>query len=168
MIIAVCVLLLAGAFIVAVGWWLRWRSGVPFGDVAYSDTDAPAQPLISRRFGLAGKPDYIVRRNGVSIPVEVKPGRTADAPYDSDVMQLVAYMLMIEEAEKAPPPYGILHYRSASFRIVYSPALRQRLLDILQDMRSAADEADVGRSHESVGRCAACGFRGSCGESLAS
>jgi len=160
-------LLLVGVASLLVGWWLRRRSGLPVGNITYADTDVPAQPLISNRYGLVGKPDYIVMHRGVPIPVEVKPNRMADAPYESDRLQLAAYCLLIEETNAKTPPFGILRYHSRTHRIDYTPRLRAQLLQMVDEMRSYLDADDVARSHNNPARCAACGFRHSCEQSLA-
>lgn len=162
----VVLLLLGGLVLLAVSWWLRRASGLPAGEIAYSDTDAPAQPLLSQRYGLVGKPDYIVMHDGLAIPIEVKPNRTAEQPYESDRLQMAAYCLLIEDRDASAPPYGVLRYRDRSFRIEYAPRLRQRLLDVLDEMRGQLDAEDVGRSHRSAARCAACGLRSQCEERL--
>jgi CRISPR-associated exonuclease Cas4 len=66
-------------------WALRLRrtTGLPWAPVIYQDTGgrAPEKPLIARRLGLVGKPDYLLELRGRTIPVEVKPGRHAQRPY---------------------------------------------------------------------------------------
>ena len=163
----VLLFLVAGAILLLVSWWLRRNSGIPLGEISYSATAAPAAPLVSNRYGLVGKPDYIVLRNGIPIPVEVKPNRTADEPYESDRLQIAAYCLLIEETNAKTPPFGVLRYRDRSFRIDYSPLLRGRLLRTVDAIRDGLDAENVGRSHKSAARCAACGFSRSCEESLA-
>ncbi|MFQ5342373.1 MAG: hypothetical protein ACE5F6_12575, partial [Anaerolineae bacterium] len=97
------------------GWLLLRRAGIqqkqaglPQGRIVYTDTgawDRVEKPLWSRRHLLAGKPDYLVEQNGHLIPVErrpelvegVKPNRSSPQPYDSDVLQLAAYCLLVEE-----------------------------------------------------------------------
>ncbi|MEI7772304.1 MAG: Dna2/Cas4 domain-containing protein, partial [Chloroflexales bacterium] len=123
--------------------------------------------LVARRYHLSGRPDYIIERGGRQIPVEVKPGRRAARPYDSDLMQLAAYCLLIEETSGHAPPYGILRYAEASFRLTYSAGVRADLLAILAEMRELLDAEDADRSHSDPGRCAGCGFTEQCAESLA-
>ena len=158
--------LAVGLVLLLLAWWMRRSSGVPAGAITYSDTDAPAQPLFSDRYGLVGKPDYIVLHKGVRIPVEVKPNRAADEPYESDRLQMAAYCLLVEETNAKSPPFGVLRYRDQSFRINYTPRLRGHLLRILDEMRACVAADDVTRSHDSEARCAACGFRRSCEQSL--
>jgi CRISPR-associated exonuclease Cas4 len=164
---AVWLLLIFGAGLLLAAWGLRQRGGLPDGNIAYSDTDVPAQPLFSNRYGLVGKPDYVVLRNGMPIPIEVKPTRSADEPYESDRMQLVAYCLLLEETNAKAPHFGVLRYRERSFRIDYTPDVRAQLLDQISEMRACLAAAEVERSHDSAARCAVCGFRRSCEESLA-
>lgn len=53
---------------------IRNQYGVLKGRITYSDLGRQAEPLFSSRFGLVGKPDYIVEVKGKSIPVEIKSG----------------------------------------------------------------------------------------------
>jgi len=146
---------------------LRQQTGLPGGRVGYSDTVAAGESLLAPRYGLVGKPDYIVWENDRPIPVEVKPKRTAPQPYLSDVLQLAAYGLLVEEKYGQAPPYGLLRYANANFHIDFTPQLRGYLLHIMAQMRASLQARDVPRSHEHPARCAACGFRDICGQSLA-
>src|SRR5437762_14264962 len=61
------------------------------GQIVYSDTGAttfPAKPLYSPRYGLTGKPDYLLSTRRGLVPVEVKPGRTAPEPQESHLLQV--------------------------------------------------------------------------------
>ncbi len=150
----------------------RAQTGLPFrARIVYADTGAWHQvegPLFSRRYGLVGKPDYIVEDKGATIPVEVKPNRAAAAPRASDVMQLAAYGLLIEEARAtgAPTPYGLLKYRDAVFQVDLADDLRRALLDLLDAMRRDLAARDVPRSHAEARRCQRCGYRAECGQAM--
>jgi CRISPR-associated exonuclease Cas4 len=161
------ILLLLGALLLSAAWWLRRASGLPGGEITYADTDRPAEPLISNRYGLVGKPDYVVMQRGMAVPVEVKPNRSAGEPYESDRLQVLAYCLLLEETNAKTPPFGVLRYRTRSFRIGYTARERAHLIRLLDEIRSSAAADDVARSHRSAARCAACGFRRSCEQSLA-
>lgn len=146
-------------------------TGLPIGArVVYADTGAwekIEQPLFSRRYSLAGKPDYIVEQNGAIVPVEVKPNRRASAPRESDVMQLAAYGLLIEETlgkDRTAPAYGLLKYRDAVFQVDFTDELRAHLLDLIEQMRDDLDARDVPPSHDEPARCRACGYREECGQ----
>jgi len=166
--LAIAILALSLAALAA-ALWLRQRSGLPWAPVVADDVSAGRalqRPLYSRRHGLTGKPDYLIERRGAPIPVEVKPGRRADRPYDSDLMQLAAYCLLVEETAGAAPPYGLLRYAERTFRLDYTPAVRTALLDILDEMRDLLDADDAARSHEDRRRCAGCGFVEICEDAL--
>jgi CRISPR-associated exonuclease Cas4 len=149
---------------------LRERMGIPANArIVYADTGAwkrVERPLFSRRFGLTGKPDYVLDADGATIPVEVKPNRLASSPRDSDVMQLAAYALLVEDTYGAIPPYGLLKYRDAVFRIDFTDDSRTRLLELMDVMRQDLKTRDVTRSHTEDWRCRGCGYRDRCGQSL--
>jgi len=147
----------------------RREAGLPGGRVIYTDTrawGAVEKPLYDHLLELTGKPDYLVEQNGKIIPVEVKSGRTPEAPYDSHIFQLAAYCLLVEKTFGKRPPYGIIHYPSRDFAVDYTPQLESSLLDVLADMRRDEHRANVERSHEEEHRCARCGFRGVCDQRL--
>jgi CRISPR-associated exonuclease Cas4 len=171
--------ILVGLFLLALlaallAWWLgrrlRVESGLPLkARVVYSDTGAwehVAKPLFSRRYLLTGKPDYLVEENGARIPVEVKPNRVANEPRLSDTLQLAAYGLLVEETFGTRPPYGLLKYRDAVFRVELTDDLLGELLSVLNEMREDLNAAEVARSHDDARRCRACGYREACGQDL--
>ena len=147
----------------------RKEAGLPGGRIIYSDTRGWGKlekPLFYTALELTGKPDYLVQQNGKIIPVEVKSGRAPDAPYDSHVYQLAAYCLLVEKTYKIRPPYGIIHYENRDFAIDYTREMEAALIDLLADMKHDEHQKDVPRSHEQAGRCAKCGFRNVCDQSL--
>ena len=143
-------------------------SGLPEGKLVYADTgrwSAVAKPYFSKRYRLTGKPDYLVKTDDGLVPVEVK--RSAAPPggraYDSHVMQLAAYCLLIEEVDGETPPHGFIRYADATVQIDWTEDLRDLLLDTLEEMRDDLGRRDVARSHNDPARCAACGVRHGCG-----
>jgi CRISPR-associated exonuclease Cas4 len=164
-------------FLFIVSLILFWRSdsqrkeaGLPGGSIIYSDTRGwgkVEKPLFYTPLELTGKPDYLVRQNGNIIPVEVKSGRAPDAPYDSHIYQLAAYCLLVEKTYNMRPPYGIIHYENRDFSIDYTRELEDALIDLLVEMKRDQHKKDIPRSHEQAGRCAKCGFRNVCNQSLA-
>ncbi len=154
--------------------WLSSRqrraAGLPGGRVIYTDTRAwgtVEKPLYAADLGLTGKPDYLVEQGVRIIPVEVKSGRTPDAPYDSHIFQLAAYCLLVHKTMGKRPPHGIIHYPGRDFAVDYTPELESVLLDNLADMRRDEHRTNVGRSHEEAHRCVRCGFRKVCDQKLA-
>lgn len=124
--------------------------------------------LVSRKRGLVGRPDYLIRTREGVVPVEAKSAaRPASArPYDSHVFQLAAYCLLVEDELGERVPYGVIRYRDAEVRVEYTQELREELLRLLEEMREARDAEEVHRSHEDARRCARCSVRDFCDERL--
>lgn len=147
----------------------RRQAGLPGGRVVYTDTRAWGKlekPLFDPLLGLTGKPDYLVEQNGQLIPVEVKTGRTPEAPYDSHIYQVAAYCLLVEKTYGKRPAYGLIHYTHRDFAVDFTPELESALLEQLAEMRRDDTRRDVPRSHEEPMRCRACGFRKVCDQRL--
>jgi CRISPR-associated exonuclease Cas4 len=148
----------------------RRAAGLPGGRVIYTDTrawGAVEKPFFDRDLGLTGKPDYLVEQNGRIIPVEVKTGRTPEAPYDSHIFQVAAYCYLVHKTTGKRPPHGIIHYPGRDFAVDYTSELENALLDLIADMRINEHRAEVNRSHEDEQRCRRCGFRDACDQRLA-
>ncbi len=148
----------------------RREAGLPGGRLIYTDTHAwgiVEKPLFAADLGLTGKPDYLVQSGDRIVPVEVKTGRTPEAPYDSHIFQVASYCLLVDRTYGKRPAYGIIHYPKRDFAVDYTSELESALLDQLAEMRRDETRSDVARSHDSVARCRGCGFRKICDQSLA-
>jgi len=169
MIALVLLLLLVGAVLLWLARRLRARSGLPAGRVVAADVGTWRRldrPLFSRRYGLTGRPDYVVADGADLIPVEVKSARAPARPYASHVLQLAAYCLLVAETSGRRPPYGILRYADRTFQIPYTRELEEQLLEVLEAMREDLAAGDAPRRHQDPRRCAACGYREVCEEAL--
>jgi CRISPR-associated exonuclease Cas4 len=150
--------------------WLARRqraaTGLPKGRVVFVDSHAwqrPSEPLQAPRYGLVGRPDYLLRQGRTVIPVEAKPTRQADEPFAADLLQLAAYCLLVEESYGRAPPHGLIVYREHTFEVPYDVGLRRILLDTLDAMRQAERRRNVQRDHSDAARCASCSMRRHCG-----
>jgi CRISPR-associated exonuclease Cas4 len=139
--------------------------GIPEGLVLYSDLNVPAEPLFSRRLRLSGKPDYIVQKDNVYIPVEVKTGRQPH-PQHSHVLQLAAYCQLIEDMSGLFVPEGILVYNTVPYTISFDPKLRFELQHVMRSMRACLHDGEVERNHDEPGRCQHCSMKRYCSNSL--
>ena len=147
----------------------RRQAGLPGGRVVYTDTrawGAVEKPLYDHNLGLTGKPDYLIEQDGRLIPVEVKTGRTPEAPYDSHIFQVAAYCRLVEQTYGRRPAYGLIHYPRRDFAVDYTPELESALLEQLAEMRRDETRRDVPRSHDQPQRCQGCGFRSVCDQKL--
>ena len=147
----------------------RTGIGLPEGNVVYADTGLwrkTPSPLLSRRFGLAGEPDYVVSHRSGVVPVEIKSGTAPDQPYSSHVVQLAAYCLLVEEEYGFRPPHGFVKYDDAAFEVDYTRGLEEELLATMDLMRQDAAAGRSRRGHNGANRCRACGYRADCDQRL--
>ncbi|HLE97102.1 MAG TPA: PD-(D/E)XK nuclease family protein [Candidatus Thermoplasmatota archaeon] len=146
---------------------VRLRSGVLEGELVYSDLDRPAEALVSEKYDLTGRPDYMVRRDGHLIPVEVKTGKTPERPHPSHMIQAAAYALLVKESTGDRPPYAVVSYPDRNFEVSFDEAAERQVLVTLLRMRLAETTGEVHRSHQSPARCLGCSRREGCPERLA-
>jgi CRISPR-associated exonuclease Cas4 len=152
----------------------RTSIGLPGGRIIYEDTHTwhkTSESLYDPIIGLTGKPDYLIEKGKSIIPIEIKSTQIPSAPYDSHIMQLAAYCLLVERVTGKRPPYGILHYQASenekrTFALDFTPQLEHAILDVLVDMQSLERKKDVDRSHEIAARCHSCGYKYTCDRSL--
>jgi len=144
---------------------IRKELHLPDGEIIYVD-DLERSPILkSEKYGLWGRPDILLKVGEDYIPVEIKTGRVPRGPHFSHIMQLTAYMLLVEENYKAPP-YGLLKYGSYIFRIDYDESLKRILLEKVDEMRKALETGEVHRNHNRPGKCRHCSRRDICPERL--
>ena len=165
------VIVIVGILILKQGQRTHQATGLPTGEVVYTDTDAwekVPEPLVSRRYGLVGKPDYLVEvrsgRQTTLVPVEVKSRRRPPVTPDAHILQLATYCLLVEDVHKVRPAYGLLHYADATLQIPYTDELRRAVLEIADAIRNARKAPDVHRDHNDPARCRGCGYAHGCGE----
>jgi len=142
----------------------RKEYGIPRGKVIYTDLDRPAKPLFSKKFMIAGKPDYIVRdgQPNALIPVEVKSGNTKK-PHWGHVLQLAAYCLLVEEVYFVKVPYGILVYADGKqHKVEFDDILRSKVLSVSEEMRRCLKRGGVENKNRFEGRCFSCSVRSDC------
>src|SRR3982751_3077405 len=178
LLLAALALALFGAVALAVLWWLRRSTGfqTPSRDgpaVVASDTGAaPGVLLRDPLLGLRGRPDYIVAEpapgGDVLVPIEVKPSRRSRRLYESDAVQLGAYLVALRATygERAAR-HGEVRYASGSFRVELTAALEARVREIVTAVRAGRTASVVHRSHDVPARCANCPVRERCEEQLA-
>ena len=165
-------LLLVSLAVVALGGWLYFRrhqTGLPPGTVVYTDAGRrhPGRPLVSHRYRLAGRPDYLVNTGHGVVPVELKSARCPlSGPRDGDVAQVLAYCVLVEDVLAVRVPHAIIQYSDARHTVTYGPAEREAILALLADMRESRRHSDLHRSHSNRSRCKACGYKATCGETL--
>lgn len=135
--------------------------GVPNGKILYSDLNVPAAPFFSKRSRLVGKPDYIIQKNDVYIPIEVKSGKSQN-PHQSQLLQLAAYCKIFEDVFGVFVPEGILVYNNTKYTIPFDPKLRFELESIIKTMHISLQNSTVKINHQDIARCKNCSMKKYC------
>ena len=168
-------LLVAAVFLLAALVWFRAkqelaRRGFPEGRIISQDAGRRRKvrhPLMSLRYGLVGKPDYLIETRHGFVPVEIKSRNSPrTGPSDSDLAQLTAYCVLVEEVTGIAPPEAIIEYADRCWRTKYSPQAGREVLQIVNDIRESQEWGSIHRSHNQPARCRACGFRNVCDERI--
>lgn len=165
---AVAVLMGMAALLLILSRRKQQASGLPPGKLIYSDTGTwrkVEKPYFDARWGLTGKPDYVVEAQGMQIPVEVKSA-SADQPYESHILQLAAYCRLIEVSSGKRPPLGLIKYRNRVFEVEYTQELERKLQSLVFEIQQIDAAEDLPRSHHSASRCAGCGYATGCAQRL--
>lgn len=160
-------LLLGCAALVVACVWLRRRmgGGLPRGEVVYSDADGRGRTLSSPARPLRGKPDQVIRlRSGGLVPVEYKSYRRGSRPPHADLVQLGAYLVLLEDLHGRAPRYGVLCYVDGVQRVRYSAALRREVLRLLEEVRANGRRMPSGTPGR--GLCGRCPFAPICGDAV--
>ena len=129
------------------------------------------KPLRSKRHFLIGSPDLVIEESGLKVPVELKVGKVPDQPHLSHVMQLGAYLILVDVTYEQRSTHGYLEYRSREgqskrFRIEWDMLTKAMVLQKVTEIREAERTDEVHRNHERIGKCRNCSRRIGCPESL--
>ena len=125
--------------------------------------------LKSRKYNLAGRPDYMIKENDLRIPVEVKTGRRPKAPFFSHVLQIGAYCLLSEETFQKSPTHGQIRYgfENEPHNVDWEPKLKTLVLEKIEEMNDILEgRTKAHRNHKRVGKCNNCSRRKGCPERL--
>ena len=125
--------------------------------------------LKSRKYNLAGRPDYLIKENDLRFPVEVKTGRRPKAPFFSHVLQIGAYCLLSEETFGTIPKYGQIRYgfENEPHNVEWEPKLKTLVVEKIEEMNDILDgRTKAHRNHKRVGKCNNCSRRKGCPERL--
>jgi CRISPR-associated exonuclease Cas4 len=161
----VLLLIVVLAVYALLGRWSRSelaQVGLSGGTIEATDDSAERAPsLRSRRYGLVGRPDQLVRVGNALIPVEQKP--KARRLHQSHILQVAAQCLLVQEMYGVRPPYGIVILAGGSrHQVEFSPALELRLVDTMVQMRAMLESGWPPEPIWAQGKCGACAFHHTC------
>jgi len=139
----------------------RVRDGKGFSPGKTLDLDG--HTLYSERLGLTGRPDRIVRQNGMSIPEEWK---SAMRVHDSHRAQLGVYFLLIEDDTGVRPTHGFIVLKTGErVSVTNTLELRRWVLAIADQVRAARRNLDQPIPvRQPPAKCRACGIRNACAQ----
>lgn len=124
----------------------------------------PAKALFSKRYRIAGKPDYIIKKDNYYIPIEVKSGSYLN-PQKNHILQLATYCQLVEDNYGNFVPYGILKYKNSEFKIPFDPKLRFELESVINKMKNTLNKKVV-KNHNDPKKCKICSMNIYCTKKL--
>lgn len=157
--VAAVLALLLGLVLLLVGRGMRWRRGLGQGRTVSLDRVT----LTSRRLGLTGRPDRLIKANGTIIPEEWKSSRQV---WHSHRAQLGCYFLLIEEELRIRPTHGFIVLGDGTrYRIENDAELRSWVLGLAGQIRAVrASVSTPIPVNPKPGQCRPCGMHGHCGQ----
>ena len=121
--------------------------------------------LMSEKLRLKGICDYILEENGLQIPIEVKKGKCiAEKPYKNDVMQLLCYILLLEEHFKLRYTHGYIIYVGSKrkFKIIVTPFLRKTIKNCFKEIKAYYSNGKIPKRKKSKSWCTGCSYEEYC------
>jgi len=128
--------------------------------------DDRAPVLRSEDSGLSGKPDFILRRSGELIPVELKTGRTPKGPLFSHILQVGAYCIIVSDLYGQRVEKGLIRYPKGEFEIEFDENLEQLVREKVREMESIENSGEAHRNHQRKGKCDHCSRSEGCPEAI--
>lgn len=153
--------LLVGLFLVLAAGRMRQARGLACGRTLALDNVT----LYSARYGLAGRPDRLVRVGKTVIPEEWK---SAKRLWPGHIAQMGVYFLLIEERYGIRPPHGYVVLGTGERRRIENDArLQAWVLDLAGQVRAARMRLDRPLAvSPRAALCRSCGQRAHCSQSV--
>jgi CRISPR/Cas system-associated exonuclease Cas4 (RecB family) len=149
--------LMLSLWLMLVGRGMRRRRGLGGGKTVSLDRVT----LTSRRLGLTGRPDRLIKTDGTIVPEEWKSARTLRPWHRA---QMGVYFLLIEEELRVRPPHGFIVCGDGTrHQIENTEELRARVIELASQIRAA--KATVRQPilvNPVPGQCRPCGMRNHC------
>lgn len=163
-IYVIAILLILSAISGLIYFAARSKTVEPDSEPVYNDLSSRGKVLLCHRLKITGKPDMIMRKGNLIIPMEYK-STTAETPRTGHILQMAAYFALLEENYPGKKiNYGILEYSGRKFEIRNTLELRRKLIEVLQEMRTVHGTPE--RKHHNSGKCFRCSFNDSCQQNL--
>jgi CRISPR-associated exonuclease Cas4 len=157
--VAALLALLLGLSLMLAGRGMRQRRGLGGGKTVSLDRVT----LTSRRLGLTGRPDRLIKTDGTIIVEEWKSARTLRPWHRA---QMGCYFLLIEEELRIRPTHGVIVCGDGTrHRIENDAELRAWVIDLAGQILAARAKVTTPIPvNPKPGQCRPCGMRDHCGQ----
>jgi CRISPR-associated exonuclease Cas4 len=148
-----------GLVLILGGRGMRRRRGLGDGETVALDNVT----LTSRRYGLTGRPDRLIREGGMVIPEEWRSAPQLRAWHRA---QMGVYFLLIEDQLKERPSHDYIVLGDGTrHRLENDAVLRSWVLGLAGNIREVWKNVGVPiQVSPKPGVCRPCGMRGHCGQ----
>jgi len=119
------------------------------------------EKLFSEKYELAGKPDFVLEKDGKFFPLILKKSKKPKQPYFPHIMQLISYCLLLEENGKKVENGFIQYSDEEPFFILFDSKMKEYLLSVLNEMREAFEKGNFERTLNK-NKCEKCVHREEC------
>ncbi|MFH1249258.1 MAG: CRISPR-associated protein Cas4 [archaeon] len=118
----------------------------------------------SAKLNLAGRIDRVSiikqEKGEIYVPFEIKTGN-ASQPYESDIIQLASYALLIEETFNVSVEYGYVEYSDNQLKIDITKSLKDAVVEIVENIRKI-NESKIPPINENPHKCRSCSLKEEC------
>jgi CRISPR-associated protein Cas4 len=115
--------------------------------------------VFSNSLGLKGRVDRLVIDKKEIIPFELK-SREMDRVFESDEIQVAAYVMLLEHYFDRKIDFGVLEAGDARFQIDVDDKKRKKVLEIINEIQANLSK----KFPSSFAKCEKCGFKKECDE----
>lgn len=122
------------------------------------------QKVYSKKLGLSGKLDMLVKTENDLIPIEMK--YTENQPGLNHKYQLAAYMLVLEDVYNQGVRGGIIHLIPSkdSFYYKNTDTLRNKIKEIIDSIREMINKERFPEAQTGWQKCRDCEYKNYCGD----
>lgn len=120
--------------------------------------------LSSKKHGLSGKIDLLIRTEDALYPVDFK--YTLQKPQKNHFIQLAGYAVILEDVYGAPVHMGFIYLlpQEKAVEVQFTEQLREELFDMVQSIRQMIQSESMPEPTDVSERCVECEYRNYCGD----
>lgn len=120
--------------------------------------------IISGKLQLVGRIDRVIiekqDNKTIYVPCEIKNADTIK-PYESDILQLACYAILLEDKFNTEIKKGIIQYKNRKIDVEIDEGKRQRIFSIIESINKFSSTG-MPKILENFKKCRACGLRDEC------